>query len=81
MTDLRLHQNICIDKIKSSMMQCTKSILYGDEYMFKVEGLSPVTNLMAQLQKLAATNSHDNMKQALEKSNLIFVEEPKNRKI
>ncbi|AIQ39896.1 tyrosine-type recombinase/integrase [Paenibacillus sp. FSL R5-0912] len=48
--------------------------------MFKVEGLSPVTNLMAQLQKLAATNSHDNMKQALEKSNLIFVEEPKKPK-
>lgn len=45
--------------------------------MFKVEGNSPVANLMIQLQKLAATNSHDHMKQALEKSNLIFVEDPK----
>lgn len=48
--------------------------------MFKVEGNSPVANLMVHLQKLAATNSHDHMRQALERSNLIFVEEPKEPK-
>ncbi|MCP1311908.1 tyrosine-type recombinase/integrase [Paenibacillus tyrfis] len=48
--------------------------------MFKVEGNSPIANLMVQLQNLAATNSHDHMKQALERSNLIFVEEPKKTK-
>src|SRR5690606_8251347 len=73
-------QSICIDKIRNSIMQYKKSILYGDKLMFKVEGNSPVANLMVQLQKLAATNTHENMKQALERSNLIFVKEPKKTK-
>lgn len=44
--------------------------------MFKKEGKSPVAGLMAELQKLAASNSHANLMQALEKSNLIVVKEP-----
>ncbi|MFC0212435.1 tyrosine-type recombinase/integrase [Paenibacillus chartarius] len=48
--------------------------------MFRKEGNSPVANIMIQLQKLAASNSHDHMKQALEKSNLSFFKEPKQPK-
>ncbi|BCG58087.1 tyrosine-type recombinase/integrase [Paenibacillus sp. URB8-2] len=48
--------------------------------MFKVEGSSPVVDLMVQLQKLAASNSQDTMKQALERSNLIFAKESKELK-
>lgn len=44
--------------------------------MFKKEGKSPVAGLMIELQKLAASNSHENLMQALEKSNLIIVKEP-----